>query len=211
MTGTILRQNTKEYFNSNPPEEAEIVFATDTDEIGTISEEVLIWQDWDIGGEIQYAYRGTEVPDDLGDEKNIFIQITDEIRKYIKENDSWTELKFGVDQVWVNENLEMNFHSVQDFPYLGKYSYQMEQGYFPSDSYDIVTKEYLQNVNTDLMKLDGSSEFEESYNPSEDGDVVTLGHLLSGDVKFSIPDVEPLGSEFNGALWNNNGVLEIYS
>lgn len=212
MTGILLRKNTKAFFTSNPPLEGELVYAEDTDEIGSLSGTEVIWQLWDAGFPDQFAYIGDTIPDNsFGEDGRRYIykdNINSIINEYVKDNGAWRLLTPGVTGSWLTANIEPNFHSAEAFPYLGKYSLTMSDGFTTSASNDVVTKGYIDSVPgiTGNIKINGSNEFDAGYVPTLDDDVVTLGYLMSGEGKLLLSEVDPA---IEGVLWNDNGTLSI--
>jgi len=208
-TGIILRSGEKLSFTYNVLKENELVFATDTKEIGFLVNGEIHWQEWDSWRVSNYVHFGDDEPtDDIGTDGDVFVFGE---REFKKENGSWREIKWGVsDEQWLEDNLEPNFHSSDKFPYIGKYSYSMVDGYYPQDDLDVATKEYLDDCVEEAgvdkyFKLDGSTEFEVDYTPQEDQDVATQSYLESG-VLLKLPSYPPC---VEGALWNDNGTLRL--
>ena len=212
-TGILLRKDYK--VNFTDVREGELVFAIGTDEVGMLIRGELYWQNWvNITSSSNYLYTGDNLPDNsLGENSDKYIQTKDvggsiQLIEFIKETGVWRELQNGVITLdWAEVNLEKNIHD-ETYPYLGKYTYSMSDGYIPTDNLDIATNGYMGNINIDpnLIRLDGSTPMNSDYIPVLEGDVITPNHLLSGNIEIIVPIVDP---DVEGAVWNDNGILRI--
>lgn len=214
--GIILRKNLKSNFvGKYSVQEGEIIFASDTNELGIGHNETIVWQSWELTASVLSLFYGDGLPpDSLGLDGDKYIQKKDnsgtiEIIEFRKFDGSWELTEKGVeDYVWADTNLEPKFHTKNNFPYVGKYGYNMGNGYSPVNDLDVVNKEYLDGVQgvNGVIKLDGTNQMDEGYSPNQDYDVLTQEYMLSGLVDVILPTIEP---SIGGVLWNDNGVMRI--
>lgn len=209
-TGIILRKKNKTYFDDHPPVQGEMVFSTDTDEIGVLKDGNLFWQPWEIINSDIPLKSGDQIPNDSnGEDGDKYIYLDDSssnvvLREYIKESGSWVEIHWGKTLSWILDTFE---EDINDF--LGQRGdYKMAAGYTPVSPYDVVTKEYLDSKLTsgNFIKLDGSDSMDSGYLATADHDVMTGASFLQDGLTYIVPDTDP---QWEGALWNDNGVLKI--
>lgn len=211
MTGIILRKGTKEYFEANLPEEGELVYTTDTNEMGTIKDGSVSWQVWDYDVPHQTLSSGTGAPStndgSVDGDKYIFnedIGAEIIIREYKKEGGAWVEIIWGEMMDWITETFDLGENN-----YLGQRAdLHMDVGYVPTEPLDIATKGYFDTEVSAAggYKLDGTSSMDVGYTAVEDGDVLTKNTLLQGDMNYLVPLGDPNSS---GALYSDNGTLRI--
>lgn len=210
LTGILLRTSSKAYFDVNPPQEGEIVYTYETDEIGILNGDQIIWQNWDLLVPYTILTRGNFIPvDSYGQngDKYIFTETIGSnivIREYKKANGTWTEISWGATLEWILASFEQD---INDF--LGQRNdFLMSTGYVPLLEYDIAIKSYLDSkiAGSGFVPLNGSSGMDVGYKAVQSGDVMTGNAFLQGDINYSVPKTDP---RVLGALWYNNGVLAI--
>lgn len=211
MTGIILRKGIKTYFDITPPVEGEIVFATDTNEIGILSGTEIIWQEWGLVAPNETLSSGYTFPDNsngLDGDKYVYLEdiggvIT--IREFKKATGTWQEIHWGETLEWVVANLEPDRNE-----FVGQRGdYKMDSNFVPILDNDIATKEYFDGQGlgsgpSEYLKVFGDGIMDSGYVVVDDLDFMTLGSLLQGDLSYMLPTTEP---QVPGAIWNNNGVL----
>ena len=214
-TGILLRKDNKQAFVGEfVPQEGEMVFAHDTFQLGFTLEGETYWQTWD--DTLLYTHyltSGEDLPDpSLGETGDKYIQVIDnnstiELVEFRKLNGVWEKLIKGASQQFLDD-FEVDDHTEDLYPYLGKYSLKMKAGYIPTEDLDIATQNYLNSVGgTGFITTNGLVPFAPGYDPQSDGDIITPNFMLSGDVEIVIPTTMPcvLGG---GALWNDAGVIK---
>ena len=208
LTAVILRAMPKASFIGDyVPEERELVFATDTNELGsrTLSGDIH-WEKWDKVEPTQNHFIGSVLPlRSFGSDGDRFYNSINGM-EYKKEIGEWVYINWGETQEFIEGKYELASNRPFGYSrYLGKYSYEFEDGYLPSQLEHVSNRQYLVESIANLgsfIKQDGSTQFDEGYYPSDAKDPITVEYMLSGDLKYIPPTTNP---GLYGALWNKNG------
>jgi len=207
-TAIILRSGEKSSFvGDNSIRPRELVYATDTQEIGSLKGNgEPNWEKWLKTEPRQNHFIGTSLPGrEFGFDGDRFFN-TNTKEEYKKESGEWVWIAWGETEAYIDARYEPK----NNFPfgyeqYLGKYSYEFEEGYLPQQREQVCNRRYLVESIANLgsfIKQDGSAEFDEGYYPQNPKDLITIEYMLSGDLAYVLPTTNP---NIYGALWNNNG------
>jgi len=182
----------------------EIVYASDTKEVG-IRNDIgeLVFQYWEKSSKNYFKVQGDTLT--LNDSGKLVVVSGGSVSEYTyrKNTDSYDSIPWGMDKQTSDLFLEPNYHNVTDFPFVGKYSNDMNSTYSTLLSSDIVTKGYLNNYNlSNNIPLNTQTQVSPNY--LNGNDIVNGSYLSSRS--FVVPTEDPCTKGMPGVLWSPDGV-----
>jgi len=207
-TGVVLKTENKGTFNTELVTLGGMNFSQDSDELVTNELGELKFRKLIIeGSENEIKIHGfPQVPGELG---SVYLDLnTGEHREYYLGG-NWFARFEGYTLDYLDNNFEIRvMPSEADNFVLNNGSSQLDSNYDHSSGDSIVSKTFIDMLDSRFIKQDGSVGMDVGYSPEKDGDVLTKGSLTSGDLSIRIPSEDPL---IKGVLWNDNGVVRVSS
>ena len=129
------------------------------------------------------------------------------LKEYTKINGKWLEKKFGLTKIELDALFEPNYHNETDFPFLGKYTCEMDEEFSTTTDDDIATISYLRTKirSEDILYLD-ENEMKPDYFPASNNDILVAKVFEKKGTTWKPATFDPLNP---GVIWNDGGQIAI--
>jgi hypothetical protein len=130
-------------------------------------------------------------------------------KEFTLKNGEFIELNYGISAEEADNTFEPDYHNASDFPFVGQFTNDMVDNYYPTSDNDIVTDEYVTDIPAGKILKRGDILPNIDYDTASDETIVTLQYLMENTDK--IPRTDPCNKGMVGVLWSPDGINVVLS